>query len=134
MRIFGFTGLMLLLAAEMCGADNVLTPREKADGWVLLFDGQSLNGWSSSVPEAAGRGRGPGGVPKQAKAPVPSGAAPSVGSNPRTCSTSAGQRSVAAGASRWEVSGGTISRIACGITTSFIVRPRWSPSAKAASL
>src|SRR5260370_22496162 len=110
MKIFaGSTGLMLILTAGLFGADNVLTPSEKADGWVLLFDGQSLNGWSSSVPQAAGRGRGPGGVPKQAKAPAPSGAAPSVGSNPRTCSTPAGQASVAAGASHWEVSGGTLS-------------------------
>jgi hypothetical protein len=109
MRISGFTGLILLLASELCGADNVLSPREKADGWVLLFDGQSLNGWSSSVPEAAGRGRGPGGIAKQAKAPAPSGAAPSVGSNPRACSTPAGQAPVAAGASHWEVSGGTLS-------------------------
>ncbi len=110
MRIFArSTGLMLILTAGLFGADNVLTPREKADGWVLLFDGQSLNGWSSSVPEAAGRGRGPGGAPKQAKAPASSGAAPSVGSNPRTCSTPAGQPSVAAGASHWEVAGGTLS-------------------------
>src|SRR5271169_5295482 len=107
MKIFaGSTGLMLILTAGLFGADNVLTPREKADGWVLLFDGHSLGGWSSSVPEAAGRGRGPGGVPKQAKAPAPSGAAPAVGSNPRACSTPAGQAPVGAAASHWDVAGG----------------------------
>src|SRR5260370_35940357 len=96
MRSFaGAIGLILLLAAGLFGADNILTPREKADGWVLLFDGQSLNGWSSSVPEAGGRGRGPDGVPKQAKAPSPSDAAPSVGSHRRTCSSSIGQAEVA---------------------------------------
>jgi hypothetical protein len=28
-------------------ADNQLTPQEKADGWVLLFDGKSVGGWMS---------------------------------------------------------------------------------------
>ena len=27
------------------GPDNVLTDQERADGWVLLFDGQSFAGW-----------------------------------------------------------------------------------------
>lgn len=41
----------LPLALTSCGttnevtAPNTLTAREKADGWVLLFDGQDLNGW-----------------------------------------------------------------------------------------
>ena len=26
-------------------ADNVLTPKEKSDGWELLFDGNSTTGW-----------------------------------------------------------------------------------------
>ena len=29
-------------------ADNELTAQEKADGWILLFDGSSLNGWMTS--------------------------------------------------------------------------------------
>jgi hypothetical protein len=110
MRILtGPAGLMLIMTVGLFGADNVLTSQEKAGGWVLLFDGHTLNGWSSSVPEAAGRGRGQSGAPKQAKAPAPSGAAPAVGSNPRTCSTSLGQAPVAAGASHWDVVGGTLS-------------------------
>jgi hypothetical protein len=37
--------LALLLAAP---ADNALTDQEKADGWLLLFDGKSLDGWMTS--------------------------------------------------------------------------------------
>ena len=31
--------------SEPVSADNVLSDQEKADGWKLLFDGTSLNGW-----------------------------------------------------------------------------------------
>src|SRR5690606_21700340 len=27
--------------------DNTLTPQEKAEGWVLLFNGENFEGWSS---------------------------------------------------------------------------------------
>ena len=37
--------LALLFAAP---ADNTLTDHEKADGWVLLFDGKTLDGWMTS--------------------------------------------------------------------------------------
>jgi len=38
--------LVLLFAVPALFAQlNLLTPQEKAEGWVLLFDGQSLNGW-----------------------------------------------------------------------------------------
>lgn len=48
-------GLTLLAAllltaaawAEPPAPDNVLTPRERADGWVLLFDGKTLDGWTT---------------------------------------------------------------------------------------
>ncbi len=37
-------------------ADNVLTEKEKQDGWILLFDGQTTKGWMSpkekSLPES----------------------------------------------------------------------------------
>ena len=29
-------------------ADNELTPGEKSRGWILLFDGKTLNGWTTS--------------------------------------------------------------------------------------
>ena len=38
-------GGALLLAAVMAAQHNRLTPREKQDGWVLLFDGKTFNGW-----------------------------------------------------------------------------------------
>jgi hypothetical protein len=37
-----------LVAAPAVAADNELTPKEKADGWLLLFDGTTLDGWTTS--------------------------------------------------------------------------------------
>lgn len=97
---------------NLFGADNVLTLQEKAEGWILLFDGKTLNGWDSANTATDGRGRGPGGgAPKQNKAPAPSGA-PAQGSNPRACSTKLGMAPVAAGASHWEVVNGLL--VPCG--------------------
>jgi hypothetical protein len=103
-------GLMLMAAAALPGADNVLTPQEKAAGWVLLFDGKTLNGWDSAViAPAGGRGRA-GGAAKKAPAPPPQpGDLPAVGSNPRPCSTALGKADVPAGASHWEVIDGALS-------------------------
>jgi hypothetical protein len=38
----------LLLAPPARATDNELTAKEKADGWVLLFDGKTLDGWMTS--------------------------------------------------------------------------------------
>jgi Domain of Unknown Function (DUF1080) len=39
---------LALLAPRAAAADNELTEQEKADGWVLLFDGKTLDGWMTS--------------------------------------------------------------------------------------
>lgn len=38
----------LIGASSFAAAPNTLTPAEQADGWQLLFDGQSLAGWTAS--------------------------------------------------------------------------------------
>ena len=39
----------MLIAAPATAADNELTDKEKADGWLQLFDGKSLDGWMTSA-------------------------------------------------------------------------------------
>jgi hypothetical protein len=46
------TAMAMLVAATAIAADNELTPEEKAEGWVLLFDGMSLNGWKNNTDKA----------------------------------------------------------------------------------
>lgn len=46
-RICSCLALVLWLGSAGA-ADNELTPQEKADGWILLFDGTTLNGWMTS--------------------------------------------------------------------------------------
>jgi hypothetical protein len=38
----------LFLASVAAAADNELTDAEKKDGWILLFNGKSLDGWMTS--------------------------------------------------------------------------------------
>jgi hypothetical protein len=98
--------VLLALAPLLSAADNTLTTQEKAQGWVLLFDGKSLTNWDSAPPPGAGARRG--GAPKQPKAPPQPGAAPAVGSNPRACSAPS-DPTAAPGASHWEIVDGTLS-------------------------
>jgi hypothetical protein len=39
---------LLLAATGLSAADNELTSKEKANGWQLLFDGKTLDGWMTS--------------------------------------------------------------------------------------
>jgi hypothetical protein len=43
---FVFTALA---GVSVPAADNELTPAEKADGWILLFDGKSTTGWKNNT-------------------------------------------------------------------------------------
>jgi|KBSSwiStaDraftv2_1062776.scaffolds.fasta_scaffold503415_1 hypothetical protein len=50
-RLVGWLGVLLIggvCSGIAAAADNVLTPAEKRDGWVLLFDGVTTNGWMTS--------------------------------------------------------------------------------------
>jgi Domain of Unknown Function (DUF1080) len=46
-RAFALSSL-LFVAIPAAAADNELTEQEKRDGWLLLFDGRTLNGWMTS--------------------------------------------------------------------------------------
>jgi hypothetical protein len=92
-------------------AINTVTAQEKAQGWQLLFDGKTLNGWHSQAPpqpRSGGRGGRAGGAPP---APAQPGALPAVGSSPKPCVTKQ-SASTPAGSSHWEVVDGLLT--ACG--------------------
>ncbi len=46
---------MLLFVAPVSAADNELTEQEKKDGWLLLFDGKTLDGWMTSSQKPSKR-------------------------------------------------------------------------------
>lgn len=47
-RLFFCVTMCAVFAVAACAEDNALTAKEKADGWLLLFDGKTLNGWKTS--------------------------------------------------------------------------------------
>jgi hypothetical protein len=95
---------------------NVLTAREKTEGWQLLFDGNTLKGWHSQVPA---QGRGPAGAAQPAQPPIPG----QFGS-PRPCVGARGDAAamVKPGASHWEVVDGLLT--ACGEPTGYLTSDR----------
>ena len=106
-------GSLLCGVTCLLGADNVLTSQEKQQGWILLFDGKSLHGWDSANMQApSGGGQGRAGPVERKEQPPPGNVAPSVGSNPRSCSTPMWIAPVPAGGSHWEVVNGSL--VPCG--------------------
>ncbi len=105
MRLRRLIGLTLISLTCVYGADNVLTRQEKADGWILLFDGKTLHGWDSDARATPGLGAGAGAQTRAAPQP---GAIAQTGSNPRLYSTAVGKAPVPAGASHWEVIDGLL--------------------------
>ena len=49
------TVLAVALIAAPAAADNALTEQEKKDGWLLLFDGRTLDGWMTSSRQPSRR-------------------------------------------------------------------------------
>ena len=113
-RILGSLALLPLLvwSVSLSGqAINALTAQEKAQGWQLLFDGKTLNGWHSQAPPQPRAGGGGGRAGGAAPAPAQPGALPQVGSAPTPCVTKQ-SASVPAGSSHWEAVNGLLT--ACG--------------------
>jgi len=53
MRILVRMGAVAIaMAASLAAADNQLTPKEKAAGWKLMFDGKSFDGWEDPAKKS----------------------------------------------------------------------------------
>ncbi|MGL5097848.1 MAG: 3-keto-disaccharide hydrolase, partial [Planctomycetia bacterium] len=48
---FAAAAVILTTASWSAAADNTLTPEEIADGWILLFDGETKFGWKAEEPK-----------------------------------------------------------------------------------
>lgn len=112
-KLYGLLTLLALFvwSVSLAGqTTNTLTAQETSQGWQLLFDGKTLNGWHSQAPPQGGArgGRGRAGTPP---APAQPGALPAVGSAPKPCVTK-GSASTPAGSAHWEVVDGLLT--ACG--------------------
>jgi hypothetical protein len=47
-------GCLLVFVSAQAQAPNTLTPREKQEGWQLLFNGKDLHGWHSYLQKSTG--------------------------------------------------------------------------------
>ena len=106
--------LLLVWSAAVSGqTTNSLTAQEKAQGWQLLFDGKTLDGWHPSAPP---RGQPPPSAPQ----PPQPGALAQIGSSPKPCVTASkgSAAAVPAGGSHWEVVDGLL--IPCGEPTGYL--------------
>ena len=104
-RLACFAMLTLWSIAVSGQGENALTAQEKAQGWQLLFDGKTLEGWHSQAPA---RSNGPA-AQQPAQPPIPG----QFGS-PKPCIGARGEAAtiVNPGGSHWEVVDGLLT--GCG--------------------
>jgi len=110
-----FAVLALLWPAALLGQTiNTLTPQERAQGWQLLFDGKTLEGWHVSGP-AQGGGR-PSATPQ-----TPS---PGQVGTPKPCIARRAEPepAVPPGGSHWQVVDGSLTP--CGEPTGYLTSDR----------